>query len=219
MADLQQQNPLDIREAYLAEVSFELRNRLSPLEAYETIEEMRAHLTMLAAAYEEVGCDAAEAMVQATLKFGKPKVVAASHGENSHGQNLKRMSREEAPALIGAALGSLTLLSVDLFLCLLRSQWNLLLTPDIVIGGVAGLMLGLLARYQRPNPYYFGLFSVLVVDALGLMLYSSYAATGRFFELGVMYFVFTLGSFITGWTSAYVAKRPRNRSTGLRRAK
>ncbi len=76
-------HPKEARETYLAEVSRTLARKLSPLEAYETIQEMRAHIDAMAGAYQELGMDPAEAMEAALQKIWPIESGGTRFGDNS----------------------------------------------------------------------------------------------------------------------------------------
>lgn len=75
--------PSELREAYLAEVTRRLQNRLAPWEAFDTATELRDHINAMAAAYVEVGMDAESAMVAALEKFGVSSEIGASLAETN----------------------------------------------------------------------------------------------------------------------------------------
>ena len=61
---------IEQREIYLSEVSRKIEKSMSPLEVYESVEELRSHITAMAAAHEELGMDSLDAMRVSLEKFG-----------------------------------------------------------------------------------------------------------------------------------------------------
>ena len=96
-----------VREEYLHRVGQDLATRLSPLETYESVEEMRSHINAMASAYEEVGIEPVAAMHAALQKFGNSETVAAvSHGVLS-------VEMKFVAAVINAMLGIMMIVSME----------------------------------------------------------------------------------------------------------
>ncbi len=77
MKKLEPNHPIALREIYLAEVSRQLQNRLSSVEVYDSVLEMRAHIDAMSDAYEELGMEPTEAMRLAVARFGSAKSVTS----------------------------------------------------------------------------------------------------------------------------------------------
>jgi len=209
MDQLRQYKPQEVREAYLDEVSTRMRGRLSSLELFETIREMREHIDATAAAYEEVGLDPASAMSAALEKFGDSKRIGEEVATAAAPRPNTGLAFAFLRSLMGSAcLGAVLLSTVDLMVVCLNPRVNGGYNVDSAVGGVCGLVVGLVAWLApfRPKPYAITL-CVMLNALLAYTLYPFYFGTAQAMiavELGIG---LTLALFCLGYTSAKMARK------------
>lgn len=201
--------PEEAREAFLADVSQQLQNWLSPLEVYESVQEMRTHIDSLAAAYHELGMRPLEAMDMALRKFGVPQEITSNLSLTT-----PIPSTITIPVSAVLSLSFSTILGILLFE--LSEAWFAItahystigLRMDLEIGGCAGLFVGLLALKfsKRPN-----LLGILVSGSLNIFLatnlYPTYMGLGQFAILRDTVILMTLGSYVLTAASASLSQR------------
>jgi hypothetical protein len=150
------------REAYVAEVTRSLALRLSPLELYEAQTEIRNHLVASAAAYEEIGLDAGPAMSAAIEKFGNPanlrRELAASAPIHISESSLLRMLLTLAGS---AQVGLLLMILADQVLVKVGQVSQADPVLDLVVGGCAGIIAGVFARFATVSPLKFGFYCAI----------------------------------------------------------
>ncbi len=129
------------REIYLVEVTRCLAARLSPLEVYEAVTELRDPIDAMAAAHEELGLDAESAIRLSLKKFGEPKRLGESLGQASGRRGRRR------PSTLPATFG-LTLLTtwVSMFRCLLPCDFLFLVSFHGEPDGLAAVKPHLVCR-------------------------------------------------------------------------
>jgi len=153
------------REIYLEEVSRTLRDQLLPLEAYETIQEMREHLDAMAAAYQELGLEPADAMKAAIQKFGESRKVAEQLGAVSGRMGVREWATGVAFSMLStAALGAALLAAVDL------GTIGQIIDMDLLVGSIAGAVFGASAWIFPARPLKFSGFWSVVVTAIALYM-------------------------------------------------
>ena len=154
-----------IREAYLADVTERLHAEMSPLELYESVQEMRTHLDCMASAYEELGLEPKTAMEQAVSQFGQPEQVAPTTTD------LGVLARESYSfgqgmvAFIGAAL-AYVLVGLSWIWFHYSHQATILGGSTFVYGTLIGGVVGFFASCYKKRCFEFGLITSIVVNAL-----------------------------------------------------
>ena len=201
-----------IRETYLSDLSIRLRGRLSPLEIFESTQEMRSHIDAMAAAHEELGLDPVDAMKTSLEKFGEAQQVGQQF--NTVGSKWGEIRIPIAfvqTFLIGFLLGSLAMLFVDDWFVVTHQFQAGGIRLDIEIGGCFGAIASIFGSIFRKYPIRYGLSVCILVNFfIGLTLYQTYVAIGRvevFFECAIW---MTLCSFALGSITASVSNTLMN---------
>jgi len=127
------------RETYLAEVTKGLHNRLSPIETYHQIDEIRQHLKALASAYEEMGWAPADAMRDALLKFGNASEIAKGI--------LEAMNLPSSPQVFGETYGPRRAVTS------MRAFLRLILMGTIIGTGLAKFVDQLISTAPQPTAW------------------------------------------------------------------
>jgi len=175
------QPPMAIREAYLEEVSATLRLRLTPLEVFESISEMRAHIDAMAAAYEELGMESEAAMAAALDKFGSSAHIGSVIAEISS----KPFVDADAAAFIatlasGSVFGMSLMVLTDYGFAALNHPSANIITLDLQIGGGIGATIAMVAWKTRLSPAAFGAFLAIGLNIfLWFTLYQTYIMLGK----------------------------------------
>ncbi len=171
MSNHEQRRAVELRETYLAEVEQSLRRRLAPLETYETIEELRVHLSAMTAAHEELGMTSEAAMAASLGKFGPAKEIggslslAALEGEAT--QVVNESARAFASAvLLGVAIAFVVGWKAEVVDQQLVSHglWTL---PSLLLALSLAILVALFASiFPRWGPIKVGLASAFVLNFL-----------------------------------------------------
>ena len=168
-----------LREAYLSDVSREVQGSLTPLEAFESVQEMREHLNAMAAAYVDLGTEPCAAMLAAIDKFGPArrlgKVLIRSARPQSRAE---RASVLAVTASFQGVLGAWYVILVDAWLRL-NGKVVLGFGVDIIVGGLLGIAICLIGSVVRVNPMR---LAVIVGMTVGLMLF--WILSPRYWEFG-----------------------------------
>ncbi len=202
------------REAYLVQVSKQLSTRLSPLEMYETVEEMRAHVNAMALAYQEVGLSPIDAMKAALAKFGAADSVGAG-ADTSTGKAKKfsheRLNTVALSALANAFSGVIVFFLIDLSFVATGASSHAEAGIDCVIGSISGLIIGLVVSILRLSPLRGALVAVGLIDALvaGLIL-QTYRADNVVHAAPGAVFVFNVAAFVLGITGSLLCRYVSN---------
>jgi len=188
----------ELREKFLAEVSIRLIYRMEPLQAYEAIEELRAHINAMAAAREEVGMEAEKAMRLSLDSFGTARKLGQSIASASAGSTLspRFLVRQMAPPLLLAATVLVTwaaafcILDVAVWLFSYLFRWDEWMAIKVArLSVVLALIVSPIAWLLRElKPSAFGLFAVSILNILfGTTIYPDLHTLG-----GLTEFSFTL---------------------------
>ena len=155
MNELRDPEIVELREAYLAEVSRLLYNRVSAVEAFETVREMRQHLDASASAHVEVGVESRVAMRAAIESFGSARSIARGIAR-SNGTVELRWPLATRLVLV-AAFGGAAMIWLDYFGWLVHLWSGTDPQAELAIGAVFALITALVAWRLRPSPIRFGL--------------------------------------------------------------
>jgi len=204
------------RENYLAEVSDELRKSLSPVEVYDSIEEMRLHLNSMASAYVELGSQPELAMESAIQKFGEPTTISQQYASESNldFQFGLAVSQLRVQFLTGIAGACLTLILAQIFpLTGMVSSSSLSI---ILVGTGFGLIIGLGGKHFREQPatYVLVLASILNFASLAHVLELSNSSVWRStpwvpINLNI---ILNINAVVLGWMSTRLAAERTKRT-------
>jgi len=168
------------REVYLDEIARTLRRRISPLEAYETVQEMREHLDAMSAAYQEVGLEPVEAMKAAIQKFGASETLGTALVQ----PETKRSFRPRVFALFvnllaEASLGSVVMIGADVMITRGRPGMDAIIGMDVLMGAVLGSTVALIGWFVSLSPRQ---YAARVMAAVTLLL--AFTVCRRFVQYG-----------------------------------
>jgi hypothetical protein len=196
-----------LREEYLAEVTKRLSGRLSALEAFESIQEMRGHIDAMAAAYEELGLEPCGAMKAAIEKFGKAGHIGSAVAQTTPNVGPIGFVVGISIALITeSVIGAALMLIIDLWFAThqgMNYDWGI----DMAVGAGAGAVVALFGWFWRLRPIYFA--SVVCCSAstfLWFTLCQTFMVAGRP-DLGIQTGVLlTAGLFLLAISSVRVSR-------------
>jgi hypothetical protein len=201
------------REIYLVEVTRCLSARLSPIEVYESVTELRDHIDAMAAAHEELGLDSETAMRLSLGKFGDPRSLGESLGQAS-GKTWSGRIRPDVPIFLPATV-ALTMLTtwVSAFVLLNLCDFLFLVsfhgmpmgvqrsgTISFVVADIVTL-LAVFVPHKRSFAFagwLTGAFNVF----MGLTLYQTYLNLGRSQEFVLIAATLTVSVYAIGFVAS-----------------
>lgn len=198
------------REEYLANVTRMLRSRMSPLESYESVEELRAHITAMAAAYQEMGLEPHQAMELALQRFGSADTIGKGLATASSTPAKPRFAMPLAVPIVLVAstlLGGFLMKAVDLsFMAIFPTTSPTPPEVDLAISFFVCLVVAPVGWLMRKRPaLHCGLLGLLVMNgALFLTLYRTYMSLHRdaallFLVVSLSVAIFTLCTFASAF--------------------
>jgi len=211
---LETTDPAQLREQFLETCAREMKG-LSALEFYETTAEIRAHLTALAAAHEELGLTPVEAITTAIKNFGDPRSIGKEI------QKAIEPAVSRLPLIVaigsGAIICSAFMTAADWMLCVS----GLVAPPSSgspLAGAVIGIVLGLSLFLHRRTTAIAAIRAAVIVPSV--FFFIVYLINGRiisstFFVTGFVYYSL-MSALSAAATSRFIALTGRQ-SSRLRR--
>ncbi|MDR3689601.1 MAG: hypothetical protein P4L46_09510 [Fimbriimonas sp.] len=195
-----------LREVYLAEVSQQLQGRLSPLDTYEALQEMRLHIDLMAATAQGQGLAAADAMERALADFGAPSDVS----KPVQGSGGRRGALPLTISLLVSSLFGALIMCNALFAQATLHHFKVHGWPLVfAIGAIYGLCVGLGAWFSRLKPLHIGLLCV------GFFVMSYLGRIWALMEIGYLLdaaedsALYSLSLFLLGFASSALARHLR----------
>jgi hypothetical protein len=203
------------REAFLDDVAFRLRRRLSPLDVYDSIEEMRSHIDAISAAYQELGLPANEAMDAAVAKFGSAEKIGKSiAGSSKPVISFAKLAPIAITMSTTAVVGGVLMVLIDYFLVTFNDFWPAF-GLDLAVGGTFGAVVALIGFFVKWKPATFGAALMVGIDLLlCFTLLQTYSALGKGSMNLQILMLMSPSVFVIGFASVQVRRMLQQRLLG-----